>query len=140
MQNQFRLILKEMVLNVEKKILNILENFSEDTLLRRVYKLITPYYLTNYIRKFFAVNPLSQLLDDTNPLAELTHKRKLSPLGAGGLKKERVKMDVREIHTSQYGRVCPIETSDGKNAGLVMALAKGARVNKYGFLESPFYF
>ncbi len=89
------------------------------------------------IREFFGGSPLSQFMDQTNPLSELTHKRRLSALGPGGLRRERAGFDVRDVHHSHYGRICPIETPEGPNIGLIGSLATYARVNEYGFLETP---
>ncbi|MFQ5856189.1 MAG: DNA-directed RNA polymerase subunit beta [Anaerolineae bacterium] len=89
-------------------------------------------------REFFGGSQLSQFMDQTNPLAELTHKRRLSALGPGGLRRERAGFDVRDVHHSHYGRVCPIETPEGPNIGLIVSLATYARVNDYGFLETPY--
>jgi DNA-directed RNA polymerase subunit beta len=91
------------------------------------------------IREFFSSNPLSQFMDQTNPLAELTHKRRLSVLGPGGITRDRAGFVVRDIHPSQYGRICPVETPEGPNAGLIGSLATYGRVNSYGFIETPFY-
>jgi len=91
------------------------------------------------IKEFFGSSQLSQFMDQTNPLAELTHKRRLSALGPGGLSRERAGFEVRDIHPSHYGRICPIETPEGPNAGLIASLATHARVNKYGFIETPYY-
>lgn len=148
MQEQFRIIVNDILLSFKEKITNIykmVQKISKEEDLKRKkslnkYKWINPYTVSIALRKFFAVNELSQILDETNSLAELTHKRKLSSFGVGGLDKKKVKLEIREIHNSQYGRICPIETSEGKNAGLVLSLAKDVRVNNYGFLESPFYF
>jgi DNA-directed RNA polymerase subunit beta len=90
------------------------------------------------IKEFFGSSQLSQFMDQTNPLAELTHKRRLSALGPGGLSRERAGFEVRDIHPSHYGRVCPIETPEGPNAGLIGSLATHARVNKFGFVETPY--
>lgn len=91
------------------------------------------------IREFFGSNPLSQFMDQTNPLAELTHKRRLSVLGPGGISRDRAGFLIRDIHPSQYGRICPIETPEGPNAGLIGSLATYGKVNSYGFIETPFY-
>src|SRR5690606_10064471 len=80
----------------------------------------------------------SQFMDQTNPLSEITHKRRLSALGPGGLTRDRAGMDVRDVHTSHYGRICPIETPEGQNIGLINSLASFAQINKYGFIESPY--
>jgi DNA-directed RNA polymerase subunit beta len=106
--------------------------------------IITPQSLINIrpvtaaIKEFFGSSPLSQFMDQTNPLAELTHKRRLSALGPGGLSRERASFDVRDVHYSHYGRMCPIETPEGPNIGLISYLASYARVNEYGFIIAPF--
>ena len=106
--------------------------------------IITPQSLINIrpvtaaIKEFFGSSPLSQFMDQTNPLAELTHKRRLSALGPGGLSRERASFDVRDVHYSHYGRMCPIETPEGPNIGLISYLASYARVNEYGFMIAPF--
>ena len=106
--------------------------------------IVTPQSLINIrpvtaaIKEFFGSSPLSQFMDQTNPLAELTHKRRLSALGPGGLSRERANMEVRDVHYSHYGRMCPIETPEGPNIGLISYLATYARINEYGFIEAPF--
>ncbi len=90
------------------------------------------------IKEFFGSSQLSQFMDQPNPLAELTHKRRLSALGPGGLSRERANFEVRDVHTSHYGRMCPIETPEGPNIGLINSLATYARVNRYGFIETPY--
>jgi DNA-directed RNA polymerase subunit beta len=105
----------------------------------RVNVLVNPKPLVYSIREFFGSNPLSQFMDQTNPLAELTHKRRLSVLGPGGITRDRAGFAVRDIHPSQYGRICPIETPEGPNAGLIGSLSTYGRVNAYGFIETPFY-
>lgn len=101
--------------------------------------LVNPKPLVAAIKEFFGSSQLSQFMDQTNPLAELTHKRRLSALGPGGLTRERAGFAVRDIHPSHYGRICPIETPEGPNAGLIGSLATHARVNSYGFIETPYY-
>ncbi len=101
--------------------------------------LVNPKPLVAAIKEFFGSSQLSQFMDQTNPLAELTHKRRLSALGPGGLTRERAGFAVRDIHPSHYGRICPIETPEGPNAGLIGSLATHARVNDYGFIETPYY-
>jgi len=101
-------------------------------------KLINPKALSAVIRDFFGRSQLSQFMDQINPLAELTHKRRLSALGPGGLSRERAGFEVRDVHPSHYGRICPIETPEGPNIGLIASLATFARVNAYGFLETPY--
>ena len=106
--------------------------------------IVTPQSLINIrpvtaaIKEFFGSSPLSQFMDQTNPLAELTHKRRMSALGPGGLSRERASFDVRDVHYSHYGRMCPIETPEGPNIGLITYLASYAKVNEYGFLIAPF--
>ncbi len=101
-------------------------------------KLVNPRILTNLLKDFFGRSQLSQFMDQLNPLAELTHKRRLSALGPGGLNRERAGFKVRDVHHSHYGRVCPIETPEGGNIGLIASMATYARVNKLGFLETPY--
>ena len=106
--------------------------------------IVTPQSLINIrpvtaaIKEFFGSSPLSQFMDQTNPLAELTHKRRLSALGPGGLSRERANMEVRDVHYSHYGRMCPIETPEGPNIGLISYLATYARINDFGFIEAPY--
>ena len=105
---------------------------------------LTPHSLINIrpvvaaIKEFFGSSPLSQFMDQTNPLAELTHKRRLSALGPGGLSRDRAGFEVRDVHYSHYGRMCPVETPEGPNIGLISYLATFARINEYGFVEAPF--
>ncbi len=105
---------------------------------------ITPQQLINIrpviasIKEFFGSSQLSQFMDQTNPLAELTHKRRLSALGPGGLTRERAGFEVRDVHYSHYGRMCPIETPEGPNIGLINSLSSYAKVNKFGFIETPY--
>jgi len=101
--------------------------------------LVNPKPIIAAIREFFGSSQLSQFMDQTNPLAELTHKRRVSALGPGGLSRDRAGFAVRDIHPSQYGRICPIETPEGPNAGLIGVLATHARINSFGFIETPFY-
>ena len=90
------------------------------------------------VREFFGGSQLSQFMDQTNPLAELTHKRRLSALGPGGLSRDRAGFDVRDVHPSHYGRICPIETPEGPNIGLIGSLATYGKINQYGFIETPY--
>src|SRR5216684_1441260 len=101
-------------------------------------KLINPKALSAVIRDFFGRSQLSQFMDQTNPLAELTHKRRLSALGPGGLSRDRAGFEVRDVHHSHYGRICPIETPEGPNIGLIGSLATYGRINEYGFIETPY--
>jgi DNA-directed RNA polymerase subunit beta len=101
-------------------------------------KLINPKALTTVIRDFFSRSQLSQFMDQINPLAELTHKRRLSALGPGGLSRDRASFEVRDVHPSHYGRICPIETPEGQNIGLINSLSLYARINEFGFIETPY--
>jgi DNA-directed RNA polymerase subunit beta len=101
-------------------------------------KLINPKSLSAVVRDFFGRSQLSQFMDQTNPLSELTHKRRLSALGPGGLSRERAGFEVRDVHPSHYGRICPIETPEGPNIGLISSLSTYARVNDFGFIETPY--
>ena len=106
--------------------------------------IVTPQTLINTkpvissIKEFFGSSQLSQFMDQPNPLAELTHKRRLSALGPGGLSRDRAGFEVRDVHHSHYGRICPIETPEGPNIGLINSLATFARINEYGFIEAPY--
>ena len=131
-QNQVRIGLLRMERMVKEKMTLVeQENASPQALVN-----IRPVVAS--VREFFGGSQLSQFMDQTNPLAELTHKRRLSALGPGGLSRERAGFDVRDVHFSHYGRICPIETPEGPNIGLLSTLASYARVNDYGFIESPY--
>ncbi|NOR10966.1 MAG: DNA-directed RNA polymerase subunit beta [Desulfovibrionaceae bacterium] len=101
------------------------------------HDLINPKPITAAIKEFFGTSQLSQFMDQTNPLSEVTHKRRLSALGPGGLSRERAGFEVRDVHPTHYGRICPVETPEGPNIGLIVSLATYAKVNKYGFIETP---
>lgn len=105
----------------------------------KVTTLVNPKPIISMMREFFGSSQLSQFLDQTNPLSELTHKRRISGLGPGGFSRDHVSFTVRDIHPSHYGRVCPIETPEGQNAGLISSLAAYARINSFGFIETPFF-
>ncbi len=132
LQNQFRIGLARMD-KIVKERMNIQdsESLSPQTLIN-----IRP--VVTAIREFFGSSPLSQFMDQNNPLAELTHKRRLSALGPGGLSRDRASFDVRDVHYTHYGRMCPIETPEGPNIGLISYLASYAKVSKYGFIEAPY--
>ncbi len=131
-QNQFRVGLSKMAKSVTQKMSTT--NIDETTL----KKLINIRPLSSSIREFFAQSQLSQFMDQVNPLAELTNKRRLSALGPGGLTRDRASTEVRDVHFSHYGRICPIETPEGQNIGLINNLATYAKVNPYGFIETPY--
>ena len=134
LQNQFRIGFSRMERVIREKM----------TLQAQDMESITPQTLINIrpvvsaIKEFFGSSPLSQFMDQTNPLSELTHKRRLSALGPGGLSRDRAGFEVRDVHYSHYGRMCPIETPEGPNIGLISYLATYAKINEYGFIEAPF--
>ena len=134
LQNQFRIGFSRMERVIREKM----------TLQAQDMDVITPQSLINIrpvvaaIKEFFGSSPLSQFMDQTNPLSELTHKRRLSALGPGGLSRDRAGFEVRDVHYSHYGRMCPIETPEGPNIGLISYLATFAKINEYGFIEAPF--
>jgi len=131
-QTQFRIGLTKMAKTVQQKMsISDMQNVTVQSLIN-----IRP--LTSSIREFFASSQLSQFMDQTNPLAELANKRRLSALGPGGLTRDRASMDVRDVHHTHYGRICPIETPEGQNIGLINNLASYAKINKYGFIETPY--
>ncbi len=133
LQNQFRVGLTRLERIVKERMT------LQDTDTLTPNNLLNPKPLLAAIREFFGSSQLSQFMDQTNPLAELTHKRRLSALGPGGLTRERAGFAVRDIHPSHYGRICPVETPEGPNAGLIGSLSTYARVNEYGFLETPYW-
>lgn len=132
LQTQFRIGLTKMAKNVQQKMsISDMESVTPQSLIN-----IRP--LTSSIREFFASSQLSQFMDQTNPLAELTNKRRISALGPGGLTRDRASMEVRDVHYTHYGRICPIETPEGQNIGLINNLSTYARINNYGFIETPY--
>jgi DNA-directed RNA polymerase subunit beta len=132
MENQFRIGL----LRMERAIKERMSAVDIDTVMP--HDLINAKPVAAAVREFFGSSQLSQFMDQTNPLSEVTHKRRMSALGPGGLTRERAGFEVREVHPTHYGRICPIETPEGPNIGLINSLATYARVNKYGFIESPY--
>ena len=132
LQNQFRIGFARM----ERTIRDRMQTQEIDTIMPQALVNIRPVVAA--IKEFFGSSPLSQFMDQTNPLAELTHKRRLSALGPGGLSRERASFEVRDVHHSHYGRMCPIETPEGPNIGLISYLASYARVNEFGFIEAPY--
>ncbi|WP_321339716.1 DNA-directed RNA polymerase subunit beta [Breoghania sp.] len=132
MENQYRIGL----LRMERAIKERMSSVEIDTVMPQ--DLINAKPAAAAVREFFGSSQLSQFMDQTNPLSEVTHKRRLSALGPGGLTRERAGFEVRDVHPTHYGRICPIETPEGPNIGLINSLATFARVNKYGFIESPY--
>ena len=131
-ENQLRLGLVRM----QKVIIEHMSTINVDVAMP--FDLINSKILMAVIKEFFTSSSLSQFMDQTNPLSEITHKRRLSALGPGGLTKDRAGFEVRDVHTTHYGRICPIETPEGQNIGLISSLATCARINKYGFIETPY--
>ena len=132
MENQFRIGLTRLDRATKEKM------SSTDIATAMPQDLINAKPVVSAMREFFGSSQLSQFMDQTNPLSEITHKRRLSALGPGGLTRERAGFEVRDVHTTHYGRICPIETPEGQNIGLINSLATFARVNEYGFIESPY--
>ena len=132
MENQYRVGL----LRMERAIKERMSSVDTDTVMPQ--DLINAKPVAAAVREFFGSSQLSQFMDQTNPLSEVTHKRRLSALGPGGLTRERAGFEVRDVHPTHYGRICPIETPEGPNIGLINSLATFARVNKYGFIEAPY--
>ena len=132
-ENQFRIGILRMERVIKEKMSVLLEVESA-----MPQDLINPRPITAALNDFFATSQLSQFMDQTNPLSEITHKRRVSALGPGGLTRERAGFEVRDVHPTHYGRICPIETPEGPNIGLINSLATYSRVNKYGFIESPY--
>ena len=132
MENQFRIGL----LRMERAIKERMSSIDIDAVMPQ--DIINAKPIAASIREFFGSSQLSQFMDQTNPLSEITHKRRVSALGPGGLTRERAGFEVRDVHPTHYGRICPIETPEGPNIGLINSLATYARVNKYGFIESPY--
>lgn len=133
LQNQFRIGISRLERVIKERMASAQENaeITPQTLIN-----IRP--VTSAIKEFFGSSQLSQFMDQPNPIAELTHKRKLSALGPGGLNRERASFEVRDVHHSHYGRMCPIETPEGQNIGLITSLSSYAKVNEYGFIETPY--
>ena len=132
--NQCRAGLKNVIKTVKARINEYDQSVDSIT----PQKLVNPKPFGNAIREFFARSQLSQLMDQINPLAELTHKRRLSALGPGGLNRDRAGFEVRDVHPSHYGRICPIETPEGPNIGLINSLSTYSRINEFGFIEAPY--
>ena len=132
-ENQFRIGLLRMERTIKEKMSTLLEIESA-----MPQDLINAKPITTSFKDFFGTSQLSQFMDQTNPLSEITHKRRVSALGPGGLTRERAGFEVRDVHPTHYGRICPIETPEGPNIGLINSLATYSKVNKYGFIESPY--
>ncbi|MFP3018589.1 MAG: DNA-directed RNA polymerase subunit beta [Candidatus Tisiphia sp.] len=131
-ENQFRIGL----VRIEKSVLERMSVVDLDAVMP--HDLVNSKVLVSVVKEFFSTSQLSQFMDQTNPLSEITHKRRLSALGPGGLSRERAGFEVRDVHPTHYGRICPIETPEGQNIGLINSMATYARVNKHGFIETPY--
>jgi DNA-directed RNA polymerase subunit beta len=131
-ENQFRIGLVRM----ERAILERMSVVDIDAVMP--HDLVNSKVLVSVVKEFFSTSQLSQFMDQTNPLSEITHKRRLSALGPGGVSRDRVGFEVRDVHPTHYGRICPIETPEGQNIGLINSMATYARINKHGFIESPY--
>jgi DNA-directed RNA polymerase subunit beta len=133
LENQFRIGLVRMERAIKEK-MSVYQEMST----AMPHDLVNAKPVMAAIREFFGSSQLSQFMDQTNPLSEITHKRRLSALGPGGLSRERAGFEVRDVHPTHYGRICPIETPEGPNIGLISSLSCFARINEYGFIESPY--
>lgn len=131
-ENQFRIGL----VRLEKAVLERMSSVDVDAIMP--HDLVNSKLLVSVVREFFGTSQLSQFMDQTNPLSEITHKRRLSALGPGGLSRDRAGFEVRDVHPTHYGRICPIETPEGQNIGLINSLATYSRINDHGFIESPY--
>ena len=133
LENQFRIGLVRMERAIKEK-MSVYQEMST----AMPHDLINAKPVMAAVREFFGSSQLSQFMDQTNPLSEITHKRRLSALGPGGLSRERAGFEVRDVHPTHYGRICPIETPEGPNIGLISSLSCYARINEFGFIESPY--
>ena len=132
LETQFRIGLVRMERTIKERM------SLQDSETMMLHDIVNAKPVAGAIHEFFGSSQLSQFMDQTNPLSEITHKRRLSALGPGGLTRERAGFDVRDVHASHYGRICPIETPEGPNIGLIASLASYARVNDFGFIETPY--
>ena len=133
LENQFRIGLVRMERAIKEKM-----SVYQEMATAMPHDLINAKPVMAAIREFFGSSQLSQFMDQTNPLSEITHKRRLSALGPGGLSRERAGFEVRDVHPTHYGRICPIETPEGPNIGLISSLSCYSRINEFGFIESPY--
>ena len=132
LETQFRIGLVRMERTIKERM------SLQDSETMMLHDIVNAKPVAGAIHEFFGSSQLSQFMDQTNPLSEVTHKRRLSALGPGGLTRERAGFDVRDVHSSHYGRICPIETPEGPNNGLIASLATFGRVNDFGFIETPY--
>ena len=133
MENQYRIGLVRMERAIKERM-----SMSQEIETLMPHDLINAKPVSAVVKEFFGSSQLSQFMDQTNPLSEVTHKRRLSALGPGGLTRERAGFEVRDVHPTHYGRICPIETPEGPNIGLIASLSTYARVNEFGFIETPY--
>ena len=132
LENQYRIGL----LKMDRAIKERLSSLEVDNIMPQ--DIVSAKPVSSSIKEFFGTSQLSQFMDQTNPLSEITHKRRVSALGPGGLNRERAGFEVRDVHQTHYGRICPIETPEGANIGLINSLSSYSRINKYGFIETPY--
>ena len=133
MENQYRIGLVRMERAIKERM-----SMSQEIETLMPHDLINAKPVSAVVKEYFGSSQLSQFMDQTNPLSEVTHKRRLSALGPGGLTRERAGFEVRDVHGTHYGRICPIETPEGPNIGLIASLSTYARVNEFGFIETPY--
>ena len=133
MENQYRIGLVRMERAIKERM-----SMSQEIETLMPHDLINAKPVSAVVKEYFGSSQLSQFMDQTNPLSEVTHKRRLSALGPGGLTRERAGFEVRDVHPTHYGRICPIETPEGPNIGLIASLSTYARVNEFGFIETPY--
>lgn len=139
MLNQLKPTLKEIIKDIKENLEQIELKRKKGETKIAINLIIKTTILSRTIKNFFTSSQLSQILEETNPISETSHKRKISCFGIGALDKKNAGISIREINSSHFGRICPIETSEGKNAGLILSLAQNARLNKHGFIEASFF-
>lgn len=137
--NQIRKNIYEIKKNIKEKIKTLELKIDKGYHRLSINDLIENKFITKTLKSFFTSNQLSQISEETNPLSEITHKRKISCYGIGAIDRNKANLNIREIHPSHFGRICPIETSEGKNAGLILSLAKDAKLDDKGFIQTPFF-
>lgn len=138
-KNQVKITTQIIIKNLKERIEQAEIKIEKGNKNINIYEILNNNLFTKEVRNFFTLNQLSQILEETNALSEITHKRKASCFGIGAIDRKQANIKVREIHPSHFGRICPIETSEGKNAGLILSFAKDIQLNKQGFIEAPFY-
>jgi DNA-directed RNA polymerase subunit beta len=135
LQSEVSLVVKE----IERNLVEKLSGIKKRNDILNINDILVSFVITNHFKRFFNTNQLSQLMDGTNSLAEVSHKRKISCFGKGGINIKKANLKIREIHPSQFNKICPIETTEGKNAGLILTFAKEVSLDEDGFIETPFF-